>query len=109
MEVSGRLYIDGAWVDGAGERFEQRNPARLSQVTGTWPETTPDELQAAFDAASRSFEAWAKTPAVKRADLFKRVLAGIDARRDELAAALTAENGKTLDESHAEIQSGMRE
>ena len=109
MEVSGRLYIDGEWTSGKGARFEQRNPARLSQVTGSWPEATPDEVQAAFDAAARSFEAWARTPAVKRADLFKRVLAGMDARRDELAAALTAENGKTLDESHAEIQSGMRE
>ncbi|TVQ21033.1 MAG: aldehyde dehydrogenase [Spirochaetaceae bacterium] len=109
MEVTGRLYIDGSWTEGAGKRFEQRNPARLPEVTGTWPEATEAEVHKALAAAESAFREWSRAPAVKRGDLFRKVLAGIDARRDELAAALTAENGKTLKDSHAEIQSGYRE
>jgi aldehyde dehydrogenase (NAD+) len=109
VEVTGKLCINGEWRDGTGERFEQRNPARLSEVTGRWPLATPAEVDEAIVAAEQEYDSWRRTTAVERADLFRRVLAGIEARRDELAAALTAENGKTLKESHAEIQSGYRE
>ena len=109
MEVSGKLYINGEWRDGEGKRFEQRNPANLNEITGTWPEATESEIDEAIAAAESAYAAWRKTTAIERGDLFKKVLAGIDARRDELALALTRENGKTLSESHAEIQSGYRE
>lgn len=109
MEVTGRLYIDGEWKTGKGSRFEQRNPARLSELTGTWPEATTEELDEALSAANSAFEAWSRVPAQKRADVLTNALRAIEARRDELAAILTAENGKTLKESRSEIQSGFRE
>ena len=105
-----KQYIGGRWVDSRGQKsFEHRNPARLSEVTGVWPAGDRSDAAAAIDAAAAAFQTWKRTPAIKRADLFTKVLAAMDRRRDEIARIITTENGKTLKDSAAEVQSAYRE
>ena len=103
-------YIKGEWVAaGDGRTFEQRDPARLSQVTGTFALSSNDDVDRAIGGAQEAFPAWRATPPASRAEILKKALAAMIARKEELAGVLTLENGKTLAESHAEIDSAIKE
>ncbi len=105
-----RQYINGAWIQSHGrEVFEQRNPARLSEVTGVWPQGDIHDARAAIDAAGAAYPQWKALPAIRRADLLRAVLAAMDRRREEIARIITAENGKPMKDSRAEVQSAYRE
>ena len=103
-------YIDGAWTaPDSGNYAPQFEPARLSEATGEYPVSGPDDVERALAAAQAAFPAWRDTPPAKRAAILRRALANIQARREEIATVLTAENGKTLDESRAEIDAAIAE
>jgi len=103
-------YIDGAWSPAAdGATFEQRNPANLDEVTGLWPSSTRDDAHRAIEAAQNAFTMWSGLSVFKRAEFLKRAHEGMIRCADEFAEVLTRENGKTLDESKAEIASAIKE
>ncbi len=105
-----KQFINGKWVVSHSKKtFEQRNPADLSEVTGLWPKGEREDAGAAIDAAAAAYPSWKAVPAVKKADLFKKVLAEMDSRREDIARMITRENGKTLKDSRAEVQSAYRE
>lgn len=103
-------YINGKWVSSVSERiFEHRNPARLSKVTGLFPLSLPEDTNRAITAAQEAFPAWRATPPDKRIEILKKALIGMGEKREEFARILTIENGKTLAESQAEIDSAIKE
>lgn len=103
-------FIDGGWRAAAdGATFEQRNPARLDEVTGLWPAGSREDARAAIESASRAFPSWAATPAPERAGFLKRALAAMERQREEIIAIVTLENGKTLAESAIEVDAAIRE
>jgi alpha-ketoglutaric semialdehyde dehydrogenase len=103
-------YIDGAWVaPGSGDYFEQRNPAKPSEITGLYPASGADDARAAIDAAERAFAGWKATNVVRRAEILRDALDLMRDRSREIARILTSENGKTLAESSAEINAAVRE
>jgi aldehyde dehydrogenase (NAD+) len=99
-----RNYIGGEWRDSKGGRVRDLNPADASQVVADAPASTPDEARHACEAAARAFEGWRATPAPKRGQILFKVQRRMEERREELAEALTREEGKTLGESRGEIQ-----
>ena len=103
-------YIDGQWVGASdGQTFAQRNPADLEHVTGEWPQGTSADAEQAIEAAHAAFPAWADMGVYQRAEYLSRAVAVLKERAEEIAAILTAENGKTLDEARTEIGSAVRE
>ncbi|MFO8064629.1 MAG: aldehyde dehydrogenase family protein [Spirochaetia bacterium] len=103
-------YVNGAWVQAAnGATFEQRNPARLTEVTGIWPASTREDARAAVEAAEVAFASWSKLTPIARASYLKKALENMRERASDIAGVLTAENGKTIAESRAEVQSGIDE
>jgi aminomuconate-semialdehyde/2-hydroxymuconate-6-semialdehyde dehydrogenase len=54
------------------------------------------EVDAAVEAAQQAFPGWAATPRSERAELLRKVAAGIDARSEELARVETRDNGSLL-------------
>jgi aldehyde dehydrogenase (NAD+) len=110
MTTTFQNYIDGAWVASSdGTTFAQRNPANLDEVTGLYPAATRDDARRAVAAAQAAFPAWSRLTAYQRAAYLTKVVDGMRRRRDEIAAVITAENGKTLAESKGEIDSAIRE
>ena len=103
MTETFRNYIGGEWVNGDGELFETRNPARLSEITGRFPRSGEEDVRQAVSAAAEAFEAWSEVPAPRRADVLRGALEKMKARKEELARVLTLENGKPLEESRGEI------
>ncbi len=98
-------FINGRWVESAsGKSVERRNPANLEELVGVIPLSTREETRAAARAAAEAFPAWRATPAPLRGRIIANVAAIMTARKDELAAVLTREEGKTLKDSRGEIQ-----
>lgn len=52
-------FIGGEWVAAAnGKTFDNRNPARWSEVVGKFPDSGPREVQRAVKSAQRGFPVW---------------------------------------------------
>ncbi|HEY4228265.1 MAG TPA: aldehyde dehydrogenase family protein [Candidatus Limnocylindrales bacterium] len=100
------LFIDGEWRSArAGGTFEATNPA-TGRVIGTLAKGGRDDTTLAIAAASRAAGAWGRTSPFERAATLERIAATIQGRRDELARALTEDQGKPL---HAEAYGEVEE
>lgn len=83
------------------------NPA-TGAVIQELEEDTPATLREKAEAARRAQPAWARTPVAERVECARRFGERLEAERDGLAETLTAETGKPIRQSHAELN-GMRD
>ena len=97
-------FINGEWRDSKGGRVKDVNPADVDDVVAEAPLSTAAEAAEACEAAARAFEKWRSTPAPARGQILYKVQRRMEERRQELAEALTREEGKTISESRGEIQ-----
>jgi len=108
MSTSFKNFIAGRWVDSAsGETFENRNPARRSDLIGTFPKSTTADVDAAVQAAKRGFEIWKRTPAPARGAVLRRAGDIMAARKEEVARIATREMGKVVAETLGDVQEGI--
>ena len=83
-------FIGGEWVEPAtGEYFENRNPARQSDLIGLWPRSGKEDVERAVEAARRGFALWRATPAPERGAVLKTVGDLLTKRKEEIARAAT--------------------
>ena len=95
-----KLYIDGQWKSADGQPVF--NPADDS-VLGIVPHATRADLDAALESAERGFRTWSRTAPAKRAEIIVRAAQIMRERLDELAVAMTLEQGKPIAQSRLEI------
>ena len=93
--------VAGEWI-GASDASENRNPADLSDVIGTYARADVDQVSAAIEAADAALDSWAMTSPQVRADLLEAVAQQLFARADEIGTVLAREEGKTLAEAKGE-------
>jgi succinate-semialdehyde dehydrogenase/glutarate-semialdehyde dehydrogenase len=105
--ITGRdegLLVGGRWLEAESEeRFEVTNPA-TGEVVGTVPDGSRADVEAAIDAASEALEGWKSLAAIERARVLRRAADLIRERKDEIAAVMTAEQGKPLAEAAGEVE-----
>jgi acyl-CoA reductase-like NAD-dependent aldehyde dehydrogenase len=89
------LYIDGAWRGGGAGTADAVSPA-TGETFATVAVADPADVDDAVRAAAAAWPAWAGTSAFDRARWCEQVIAGIGRRREELARALTLDQGKPL-------------
>lgn len=107
--MESRNWIRGEWVEAeSGETTPNRNPADIDDVLGHWPRSSAADARAAADAAAAALPAWRDMPAPERAKFVQRWVTILDARREEVARALTREEGKTLAEARGEVQKSIQ-
>lgn len=100
------MFIDGEWVDAiSGATFEVTNPA-TGEVLGEVPDGGADDAERAVSAAHAAFPSWSSTTAYERADLLMGAWTLMRERAADLAALMTAEQGKPLRASAAEVNYG---
>ncbi|WP_269499976.1 NAD-dependent succinate-semialdehyde dehydrogenase [Castellaniella sp. S9] len=97
------LYIDGEFLGGEG-RPEQDviNPA-TGEVLGQLPHARPEDLQRALAAAQRAFGQWRHSSPMERSAILRQVAQLSRERAEDIARALTLDQGKPLAESRGEI------
>ena len=101
-------YVAGEWVSPAsGEYIENRNPADTSELIGLFPDTGPDEVDAAVESARRGFELWSSVPAPERGLVLKRAGDIMTEHKEELARIMTREMGKVLEETRGDVQEAI--
>ncbi len=101
-------YINGAWLP-AGEVEVRRKPGHLDEVACRYCLVGTAEATAAMDAAQAAFPGWRSTPAAERIQLLGAWLDRIERETEAYAEIITAENGKGLDESRAEVAAALRD
>ena len=102
-------FIDGCWVRGHGEWAELYNPADLSQTVGMVEFADGCEVESAVMAATAAWDGWRAVSPLDRIKILRATLGRLDRCRQQIAEVITAENGKTIDESLAEVDGSLRE
>ena len=98
------FVVGGEWAESeSGARLEATSPA-TGESLGTVPEGTRADVHRAVAAANAAAREWAARTAFERAHACERVADLIVERRDELALALTLDQGKPLHtEAYGEV------
>src|SRR3954454_10112029 len=94
-----RMFISGEWQDAiSGSVAEATSPA-TGEPLGPVADGDREDARRAIAAAARAFPAWERETAFARAAALRRIADVCERRRDDLARALTLDQGKPL---HAE-------
>ena len=98
------MQINGKAAEAcSGELFDIINPA-TGELIDRVPRGTGDDVVIAVEAASLASESWASMSPQQRARVFYRAGEIVKQREDALAALLTREQGKPLNEAKNEIE-----
>jgi aldehyde dehydrogenase (NAD+) len=101
-------FVGGNWIESkAPRRTPNVNPANTCEILGEVVLSTREEARAAIDAAEKALEGWRHTPAPVRGNIIARAAQLMKDRKEDLAQALTREEGKTLAESRGELARGI--
>ena len=102
-----KLLIGGQFVESKTTEWRDVvNPA-TQEVLARVPFATPAEVDAAVASAKEAFKTWRKTPIGARARIFLKYQQLIRENMAELAAILTAEQGKTLPDAEGDVFRGL--
>ena len=102
-----KLLINGQLVESKTTQWRDViNPA-TQEVLARVPFATPEEVDAAVANAKQAFKTWKKTPIGARARIFLKLQQLIRENMKELAALLTAEQGKTLPDAEGDVFRGL--
>ncbi|MFT4010950.1 MAG: CoA-acylating methylmalonate-semialdehyde dehydrogenase [Nocardioidaceae bacterium] len=100
------------WVDGAeyagtsGNAGDVTNPA-TGQVTGTVAFADQADAEHVIASAKAAARAWAETSLTRRVQVLFAFRHLLDERKEELAAIITSEHGKVLDDALGEVSRGL--
>jgi succinate-semialdehyde dehydrogenase/glutarate-semialdehyde dehydrogenase len=102
--LQNKLFINNEWVE-CSRSFPVYNPAN-GELIAEVSDASDDDCIIAIESASKAFIIWNKIPAKERASVLKKWFNLINQNSNELAALLTAEQGKPFIESKGEVQYG---
>jgi malonate-semialdehyde dehydrogenase (acetylating) / methylmalonate-semialdehyde dehydrogenase len=100
-------WVDGRLVDGTSGRTAPVYDPAAGKQTAEVALASAAEVDAAVAAAVRAADDWGSSSLSTRANLLFRLRELLAAGRDELAAAVTHEHGKVLDDARGEVARGL--
>ena len=93
--------IDGEWME-SSDAASNINPSDTNDIVGFYARASADDTKSAIAAAKAAFPAWSRSGTWERHVILKKAGDEIMARKDELGALLSREEGKTLPEAIGE-------
>src|SRR3954469_8796022 len=103
-------FVDGKWkASRNGATFENENPALRGSNIAVFQSSTQEDVREAIDVADDAFKTWKRTSVSERQQYIAEFLRLLKESREELARIVTLENGKTIKESRAEVDSALVE
>jgi aldehyde dehydrogenase (NAD+) len=99
LKPSYRMFVDGEFVEGAGEPLKTVNPG-TEEVLAEVSTADKNDVDRAVKAARRAYErVWGRMPGAERAKYIYRIARMIAERARELAVLESLDNGKPIKES----------
>jgi len=95
------LYLGGQWRQ-PGPPIDVIDPA-TGEVVGQVATVGRAEVAEALACADEAFASWRQLPAKERGAFLTRTADALEGRADEIARAITLENGKPLPQSRGEV------
>ncbi|TCO62503.1 NAD-dependent succinate-semialdehyde dehydrogenase [Actinocrispum wychmicini] len=96
------LFVDGTWSAGSAGSFDVLDPSSAARIAAV-ARAGLDDLDRAITAAHTAQPLWAATAPRERSELLRRAFEGMIARRDEIAALIVREMGKSQADALAEV------
>lgn len=84
------------------DKIKSINPAKPSEIVGTFSKAGAEHVEPAMEAAQQAFKTWSKTSFEERAELLLRVAKTIRERKHEFSAWMIFEVGKNYAEADAD-------
>ena len=91
----------------ATELFSVHDPA-TNRLVRNVPQNTQEELEAVVDSAQRAFPAWRATSVISRQRIMFKFVGLITLNLERLAACITLEQGKTMDDARGDVKRGLQ-
>lgn len=88
-----KMYINGEFVQGKGERIKVLDPSDNSVITEL-DTASPEQCIEALEAAKAAFKEWSETPIATRIDYLNKFIDAVLEDRERLSEVLCAESGK---------------
>ncbi|WP_412984252.1 aldehyde dehydrogenase [Pontimicrobium sp. IMCC45349] len=89
-------YINGQYTNPiSNEWIDNYNPSN-GEIYGQIPNSSKDDVEAAYKAAKSAFKQWSQTPIEERSRIMLRISELIEANLERLAEAESKDNGKPL-------------
>ncbi len=89
------MYIDGTWTPGTTDTIAVENPA-TEEIIGVVPNGTAADVDRAVQAARAAFPGWAATSRANRANVLRRLHAGLDTRAAAIAETIATDVGTPM-------------
>ncbi|MCB1198664.1 MAG: aldehyde dehydrogenase family protein [Deltaproteobacteria bacterium] len=96
--------IHGQEVFSDTNTLTSKNPANIHDIVAIAPTSAQEDIDQALQAAHAMRKTWKQTPAPIRAQVIGKLGELVSKHKDELAAFMTREMGKTFKESQGEVQ-----
>jgi malonate-semialdehyde dehydrogenase (acetylating)/methylmalonate-semialdehyde dehydrogenase len=106
-QSSVKNYINGKFIENQGNSSMNVESPLDGSTIATLPLSTYDDLDVAVKSAQNAFEGWSSMTFKERAQIFFRYRALLEKNLDELSKLCQLENGKTYEESKAEVEKSM--
>jgi len=100
-------FINGKQVSNSSNRTGNVFDPALGQVIHQVSLAETKDAQAAIDAAAAAFPGWRDTSLTKRQQIMFNFREILNAKKEELAAIVTQEHGKTLPDALGEVTRGL--
>ncbi|AEC20121.1 hypothetical protein PT7_1581 [Pusillimonas sp. T7-7] len=102
-------FINGNWEDAGRSPTAIRNPARKDQILGYFASSSAADVDRAVSAADHAWKSWLNVPGPDRGAILFKAADLLEERAEDIAFALSAEQGKVLAESFGEVSRAARE
>jgi len=101
-------FIGGKWQDSvSGQVYPVANPAHTDQVIGQFQSSLPQDAENAIAAADDASNDWGTMPAPQRGAILYKALDIMGRRAQEMAEAITIEEGKPIADASGEVKRAM--
>jgi len=100
-------WVGGAAVDGPSARTGDVFDPATGRVARRVAFASPEDVDAAVAAAGDAFDGWRRSSLSERTRVLFRFRELLNERASELAALITAEHGKVLNDARGEVSRGL--
>ena len=100
-------YIAGKWLEGHSTKSIKNINPYTQEVIFELKAASPEDVDAAYQAALNSFSSWSLVSAAERKDLVLKVVEVIQKRREEIINWLIQESGSTRLKANIEMDAAL--